>query len=433
MTPGARIAAAIEVLEIFEASRTPVDKLLKEWARRSRFAGSKDRAAVAELVYVVLRRRSEFAAIQKDESPAALVQSALIVLERASLETIDGLFSGEGYSPPPLTIADRRRLREAIDQGPPAERPLNFPDWVIEKFRAQFGADADDEMSAFDERAPLDLRANTLMRSRAQVQTELAQAGVECEPTNISPRGLRITPPAPGQKPVNLKPLKPFQDGWVEVQDEGSQILTLLAGAKPGDQVVDFCAGGGGKTLALAAEMKNSGQIHALDVDRKRLAAIKPRLERAHVRNAQLKAITRDADSSDRSLASLEGKADLVFVDAPCSGSGTWRRRPDGRWLLTPEQLAAYADLQFDVLSRAAKLVKLGGRLFYATCSLFDEENEAPCARFLEAHKGFQSTELAPTSLEPGVNWRTTRLGVLLSPARTGTDGFFAAQMERTG
>jgi len=437
MRPGARLAAAIEVLSIFERNPAPIEKLLKQWARRSRYAGARDRAAVAERVFSVFRRRSEcVAAMQGRDDARALVIGCLRVVDGLDAEAISGLFDGQGHAPAALSEAER-----ALVETPPpdASRELkrNCPDWLIPKLAADLGEALDSELEALNRRAPLDLRVNTLRRTRALLESELAREHVAAAPIPFCIRGLRIADPGPDRKPINVKALKAFQAGYVEVQDAGSQVMSLLAGAQPGEQVVDLCAGGGGKTLALAAEMKNTGQLFACDLDRRRLAAVRPRLERAHVRNAQVRQLDRwSPGDRDVALSDLQGKVDLVFVDAPCSGSGAWRRHPDAKWRLTPKLLDAYKQAQADILLRAAPLLNAEGRLIYVTCSLLAEENDTQIAAFLDEHPSF-GVEAPDRALadggvaENGLRWRQTRYGVLLSPALTGCDGFYFAKLRR--
>ncbi|MEM8988259.1 MAG: RsmB/NOP family class I SAM-dependent RNA methyltransferase [Pseudomonadota bacterium] len=433
MTPGARAAAAIEVLEIFQDTAAPIDRLLKEWSRRSRFAGAKDRANVAGRVYAVLRRRSECAFAMDDDSPRALVLGSLKIIDGLSLDDVAALFSGEGYAPAALTAQERAALC-AEDRAPDHDVRLNWPMWLAEKVKPLFEADFDPEIAALNARAPLDLRVNTLARSRQQAYVALKAAGVKAELTAASPMGLRVPAVSDTVRPVNLQRLKPYVEGWVDVQDEGSQIVSLLAAAAPGEQVADLCAGGGGKTLALAAEMKNSGQIYACDINQKRLMAGRPRAQRAGVTNVQYRLLKNWFEGDGRPDPSFEDigeTVDLVFLDAPCSGSGAWRRQPDAKWRLTRQMIDGYKALQRNVLERGARLVRPGGRLVYVTCSLFPEENEDQAFEFLSRHADFEKVELSWDALDGPEKWRHTGIGKQLSPGLTGTDGFYAAMFRR--
>jgi len=289
-----------------------------------------------------------------------------------------------------------------------------------------FGPDWVEEGAALAARPPLDMRANTLKASRAKVLASLSRTGAV--PAAIAPHGMRIPPVVGDGRHPNVQGEPAFRKGWFEVQDEGSQVVAELASAAPGMQVLDFCAGAGGKTLAMSAAMQNRGQIHAHDADRQRLAPIFDRLKRAGCRNVQVA-----ADAED--LLRLEGQMDLVVVDAPCTGSGTWRRRPDAKWRLTAQQLEARRAEQSAILDAAARYVKPGGRLAYITCSIFAEENAIQAAAFLERVPGFRA-------VDHHALWRARfpdhpqgpRIdgGITLTPARTDTDGFFFCALERT-
>ncbi|MEM1103575.1 MAG: RsmB/NOP family class I SAM-dependent RNA methyltransferase [Pseudomonadota bacterium] len=432
MQPAARLAAAIEVLEIFAARRAPVDRLLKEWSRRSRFAGARDRAAVSERVFAILRRRAECAfAMGGADDARSLVLGSLKALDGLCGEGIETLLAGGGYGPDALTEDEKAALD--MERGaPPEAARLNCPGWIVEQLRDGLGEELEPELQALNGRAPVDFRVNTLARSRAILQTELGEEGVDLQATPHCIRGLRAPAPQPGEKPVNIKATKAYQNGHIEIQDVGSQIVSLLAKPAPGEQVVDLCAGGGGKTLSLAAEMKNTGQIYACDLDRRRLAAVRPRLDRAHVRNAQVRQLDRwRGGQEDRALGDLERRVDLVFVDAPCSGSGAWRRHPDAKWRLTPELLEGYREAQTNALARGARLIKGDGRMAYVTCSLLPCENDEQIESFLAEQRTFETIPPNEALLEQAVNWRRTRFGVQLSPYRTDTDGFYFVALRR--
>lgn len=423
MTPGARLQSAIEILGEILATGRPADRVFDNWARSNRFAGSKDRAAIGEIVFAVLRRRAELRAACGSDEPRLLAFAALLLLDGKPLAEIEALADSGRHAPAPLVEEERVALEAAALPGadaPPHIR-LNYPEFLQSEFERAFGPRLETEMTAMLERAPTDLRVNSLKSSRDKALAALAEAGITAEPCAHSPWSLRLLTRA------NLPGLALYREGAVEIQDEGSQLACLLSGAKPGDQVVDLCAGGGGKSLALAAMMGNRGQIYACDIDGRRLAGLVPRAERAGIRDLQTRVLGSYTPAGpDADLAELEGRADLVFVDAPCSGSGAWRRSPDARWRLTPDMLAGYRAAQDEVLARGARLVRLGGALAYVTCSLLPSENEDRIAAFLSAHPGFAEERPAFPGLPEGAG-----PGLRLSPASSGTDGFFIALLRR--
>lgn len=429
MTPGARLQSAIDILnDIFQSGR-PADRIVESWARSNRYAGSKDRAAISNLVYTVLRRRAELSAATGHEEARLLAVAALALLEGEGIAAVAALADGAGHAPAPLTGEEKAVLDAASLPGPDAAPwvRFNYPEWLHAEFEEAFGGSLEREMAALMDRAPTDLRVNTLKSTRDKALTELAEAGVATEPCPLSPWGLRLLARA------NLPGLALYRDGAVEIQDEGSQLACLLTGAKPGEQIVDLCAGGGGKSLALAAMMGNRGQIYACDIDRRRLAGLIPRSERAGIRNLQTRVPAPFRPGvADADFADLEARADCVLVDAPCSGTGAWRRSPDARWRLDPGTLEGYRTAQVEVLARAAALVRLGGRIVYVTCSLLPSENERQVEAFLAAHPDFKPLPWAaewPEGLVPPP--ATAGDWFRLSPASTGTDGFFVAILRR--
>ncbi|MGH6822379.1 MAG: RsmB/NOP family class I SAM-dependent RNA methyltransferase, partial [Methylocella sp.] len=333
MTPGARISAAIEVVEEIEARKRPAADALKDWGLSRRFAGSKDRAAIASLVFDAQRKRASSAFIMGDDTPRASVLGGLRQLRDMSAGALAALCSGEGHAPPPLNEREAERLSAGDLTGAPSFVAGDFPAWLEPSLTAVFGPAVVAEMCALATRAPLDLRVNTVKATREKVLAMLAH--LRAAPTPYSPSGLRV-PLAPDGRGPALAAEPAYVKGLAEIQDEGAQLAAVLALAKPGEQVLDLCAGAGGKTLALAAAMQNKGQIHATDRDGARLMRGIARLERAGVRNVQLHAPRGKNDV----LAGLEGRCDLVFVDAPCTGTGTWRRSPDAKWRIRPGALA---------------------------------------------------------------------------------------------
>ncbi|MFP5296688.1 MAG: RsmB/NOP family class I SAM-dependent RNA methyltransferase, partial [Alphaproteobacteria bacterium] len=379
MTPAARLAAAASVLDSIAQGRQPAEAVLKAWGQQNRYAGSKDRRAVADLVYKVLRARGRLSwAMGGREDGRALVIASLSLIDGLPLEEIEALHAGEGYGPRPLSKQERSRLTAAGEGELPGWVASGLPELAVEDFKATFGERWGEEARALmAPRAPIDLRVNTAAATVDAVEAELREAGLAPERTPFSAVGLRL----PSEPPPNIQALEGFKAGRFEIQDEGSQIVSWLAGAAPGMTVVDYCAGGGGKTLALAQMLEGQGRLVACDVVQKRLDNIRPRLARAGV-EAELRLLGQNGGGAE----DLNGQADLVFVDAPCSGAGTWRRRPEDAWRLTSEEVERLHALQVRILQQAALLVKPGGRLVYVTCSMLSRENEASTAAFEAAH-----------------------------------------------
>ncbi|MDH7794884.1 MULTISPECIES: RsmB/NOP family class I SAM-dependent RNA methyltransferase [unclassified Beijerinckia] len=431
MTPAARIAAAIEILEDIETRRRPAGDALKDWGLRHRFAGSKDRSGIASLVYDALRVRASAAWImgqdQGQPTPRAVMLGALKRGRGMQVDAIAGLCGAGPHAPPALTDDERQRLTADDLSAAPDHVKGDYPEWLAASFAAAFGDKAVAEGMALAERAPVDLRANTLKLGRDKALEGLSHLGAQ--PTALSPWGLRISVTADGRGPA-LAAEPAYVKGQVEVQDEASQLAALIAGAKPGWQVLDLCAGAGGKSLALAAMMDNKGQIFATDNDGRRLMPIYERLERSGARNVQVRA----PKAGKMDLADLEGRCDLVFVDAPCTGTGTWRRSPDAKWRTRPGALQQRQKQQDEVLRQAASYVKTGGRLVYVTCSVLREENEERVTSFLESNASFLPLEAAHLARGAG-NEALAQFasphgpGLRLSPASAGTDGFYIAVM----
>lgn len=429
MTPEARIAAAIEVLADLSIRRRPAVDALKDWGLSHRFAGSKDRAAIGTLVFDAMRKRASAAFVMQDDSPRGVMLGALREARAMEPQAIAALCSGERHSPAALTLEERGRLETATLENAPDPVRGDYPQWMAERFAAAFGANAAAEGGALATRAPLDLRVNILKTSLPEARAKLAHLNPEATP--LSPIGLRIAP-GPDGRGAALAGETAYVKGLVETQDEASQLAALLCAAAPGEQALDFCAGGGGKTLALAAQMHNRGQIYAYDDDGRRLAPIHERLERAGARNVQVRAPRGRADV----LGDLAGRCDLVLVDAPCTGSGTWRRHPDAKWRLAPGALEQRLKDQQEALAQAARFVKPGGRLVYVTCSLLIDENEAQARAFVEARPDFSFVAAQDMATRAGLP-QLARFssphgpGLRFSPATSGTDGFYVAMLRR--
>ena len=429
MTPGACIEAAIGLLEKIDQGRAPADDIVAGYFRSHRFAGSGDRAGIASLVYDALRRKASSCWRMGEESPRAEVLGALSSLRRLGVAEIEALFSGERFGPPPLTENERARLAAPnLDDAPDHVRG-DYPEWLAPAFAESFGADAAAAGAAFAARAPVDLRVNTLKMSPDKALAALAH--LNPEPTPFSPVGLRIAVKGDGRGPaLSAEPL--YVKGQIEVQDEASQLAALVSGAAPGMQVLDLCAGAGGKTLALAAMLSNKGQVYATDEDGRRLAPLYARLERSGARTVQVRAPRGAADP----VADLVGRCDLVFVDAPCTGSGAWRRSPDAKWRIRPGALEERVKDQAEILERATKYVKPGGRLVYVTCSVLKAENEDRVAAFLSARDDFLPLDAATMARAAGLPAladfaSTLGAGLRLDPLRSGTDGFYIAGLVR--
>ena len=445
MTPSARLSAAIEVFAEIEARRRPATDALKDWGLSHRFAGSSDRAAIAGLVYDALRRKSSSAWLMGEASPRAAVLGMLRRERALDDAAIAALWNGARYAPAPLSEMETAALAASSLAGAPAHVEGDYPEWLDAHLARVFGDERAAEGAALASRAPLDLRVNTLAAERDEALTKLEH--LNAEPTRWSPIGMRIRLAAEAKSPsIHAEPI--FLKGRIEIQDEGSQLAALLARAKPGEHVVDLCAGAGGKTLALAAVMENRGQIYATDLDKRRLAPIHARLARARVRNVQVRtpggarATKAGADNGDDILADLAGRADLVIIDAPCTGTGAWRRNPDAKWRIRPGALAERIKEQEAVLERAAALVKPGGRIGYVTCSVLAEENGDRVGAFTARHPEFSVDKPADVAkvLVNLLGERaylflravlTSNEGLLMTPRRTETDGFFVSLLQR--
>ncbi|HTV32534.1 MAG TPA: RsmB/NOP family class I SAM-dependent RNA methyltransferase [Methylocella sp.] len=427
MTPPARISAAIEVLGEIETLKRPAADALKAWGLSHRFAGAKDRTAIASLIYDAQRKRASSAYLMGEETPRAVILGVLHWVRGLEAETVAALCTDVAHAPRPLTEEEWARLAKASLEGAPPWIAGDFPQWLEPFLNSAFGAETLAETQALATRAPVDLRVNTLKTTRAKVQARLAHLGAELTP--YSPVGLRL-PLAFDGRPPPLAAEPAYIKGLIEVQDQASQLAALLSLAKPGEQVLDLCAGAGGKSLALAALMQNKGQIHAADRDGARLMRSHPRLDRAGVRNVQL----HPPHGRRPGLDALEGRCDLVFVDVPCTGSGVWRRNPDAKWRMRPGSLKLRVAEQIETIEAAHRFLKPGGRLLYVTCSVLKEENEDRIAEFLAAHREYASLsarEMAEKAGLPDLAGFASRhgFGLRLSPLKSGTDGFFIAML----
>jgi 16S rRNA (cytosine967-C5)-methyltransferase len=403
MTPAARLSAAIEIVAGIEAQRRPAAEVLKDWGLSHRFAGSSDRAAIAGLVYDTLRHKSSSAWMMGEASARAAAIGMLHRERGLAVDEIADLCSGARFAPAPLTEAERAALAGDGLSKAPAHIRGDYPEWFDQQFSRAFGDERAAEGAALASRAPLDLRVNTLKAEREEVLPKLEH--LRAEPTRWSPLGLRIKLSADSKNPaIHAEPA--FLKGTIEVQDEGSQLAALLSRAKPGEQIVDLAA-----------------------------APIHERITRAGARNIQVRTPRGEADV----LTDLAGRMDLALIDAPCTGTGAWRRNPDAKWRVRPGALADRLKQQEVLLDRAVSLLKAGGRIAYITCSVLPEENGDQVGAFLDRHRDFSVVpprELAAASLgeRSFMFCQAAKLsdeGVLMTPRTTDTDGFYVAVMRK--
>lgn len=413
--PPAILANTEEVLREILRFTAPADTTLSRYFKDHPRLGSRERGAVAEGIYAILRNKSFFTDFaEAGQSPTMRRLTILGLAEAVGVDALGGLTEEETEFLNRIAQIDRTLM--------PAQMQSNLPKWLFDKFVAQYGeAETLQLAHALNQPAPLDLRVNSIKATRDDVVAKLAEAPIAAEPMPYAPLGLRVL------KKPSLQNLPLFKDGAIEVQDEGSQVLAQIVGAKRGEMVVDFCAGAGGKTLALGAMMRNTGRLYAFDVSEKRLAKLKPRLARSGLSNVHPVQIAHERDAKVKRLA---GKIDKVLVDAPCSGLGTLRRNPDVKWRQKETAIAEMQEKQAAILDGAARLLKGGGRLVYATCSLLDEENDQIVEQFLKQHEEFTLVPMHQVLAEQKI---ALEMGDYLKmlPHKHQTDGFFAAVLER--
>ncbi len=427
MRPAARLQASIDIIADIMTHHRPAATALTDWGRNHRFAGSGDRSAIGTLVYDALRSRGSSAHFMGSETPRALVLGGLRE-QGIFISDIAALCDGGAHSPAPLSPDESRRLEHADTEGTAPWVRGNFPQWLHPSLERTFGALTISQTRAMARRAPVDLRVNTLKSNRDEVLAALSQFGASATP--YSPLGARVPAPGSAARQPHLESEAAHGKGWFEVQDEGSQLAAALACVKPGMRVLDMCAGAGGKTLALAAAMENTGTLNAYDADKKQIRPIFERITRAGATCIEV------LDGGDEAAVLAKGAIyDRVFVDAPCTGSGTWRRRPDAKWRMKPPHLASRLAEQQKVLATAAKLVRPGGRLIYVTCSVLPEENGDQIAAFLAANSAFSLLpyrevwrEALPGDPPPSADGGDG--GLLLTPLSHGTDGFYVSILQ---
>jgi 16S rRNA (cytosine967-C5)-methyltransferase len=429
MTPGARAAGAIELLDAILADTSqPADRIVAGWFRRRRYAGGGDRAAISRIVFTVFRRRAQIDWWLESRDSRGRVIAALLLGEGWSMADLAAAFDGGRYRPSPLAETERKLAGQLAGKQfdhPDQTRPVrgNYPDWLDRPLGVVLGGALETETAALLDEAPVDLRVNTLRCDRAEAIEALARDGIAAVPTPLSPVGLRLDKRAP------LSATAAWRGGLIEVQDEASQIAALLVGARPGEAVADFCAGAGGKTLALAAAMENRGRLAACDISGPRLSRAAPRLKRAGVTIVESHTLV---GAHDAWIERREAAFDRVLVDAPCTGTGAWRRNPDAKWRLAPDDLARFVTDQASILERAARLVAPSGRLIYTVCSLLGEEGEAQIAGFLSQSPDFEALPITRIWAEiVGGSCPAGDVHLRLMPGRDGVDGFFISVLRR--
>ena len=416
--------ATLDLLSEVESAARPADAVVSAFFRSRRPFGERDQGAVLDLLHALLRHRARLGWwLERLASPDTTRNRLLawLALAGQTADQLKRLFTGaKALSEAEIALVRQMRGSGIDHPGMAEELRLECPDWAVGPLRQRFGAAFATEMAATLSPAPLDLRVNPMRSTRPTVLRGLKDLGLRAEATRLAPQGIRI------RERLSLARLPGLKTGEIEIQDEGSQMVALLVDARPGERVVDFCAGAGGKTLAIAAQMRNKGHIIACDVNEARLKRCAERLRRAGLHNAETRVL---ASETDRWIKRHKGGFDRVLVDAPCSGTGTWRRNPDARWRAPELGLQTLVALQARILASAARLVKPGGRLVYATCSMLVEENEAQVAAFLAAHPGFSVVPLQKVAAHVTTSDHPDFLS--LTPARHDTDGFFAAVLQR--
>jgi 16S rRNA (cytosine967-C5)-methyltransferase len=432
---GGKIQAAIEVLRDVLERRTPVKEAVRDWGKRSRFAGSRDRAWISGLVVDALRRKNSIEHAMGATGARVLALGALKHAWGWDVRKIEEALKDE-HAPTAMNAKERDGVLLAPDPSAPPHVQGDFPEWLAPHLARAFGPDAVPEAMAMASRAPIDLRVNTLKSDPEKAGRALE--GVKARQMPELKNGFRIPAADSVERGEAVEAIPAYSKGWVEVQDMGSQIAAAASCAAPGEQVLDYCAGGGGKTIAMAAMMENKGQIFSHDIDGRRLSALIPRIERAGIRNVQLRHPKENASLND-----LEAKMDLVMIDAPCTGVGTWRRKPDAKWRVQPNALEKRIGDQAMILRQACNYVKPGGRLVYVTCSFLMEENEDQFASFLADRPDFKAEDAAEAAIKSGQlteagakllrKCRRSDGSVRLTPRTAGTDGFYVAVMRRAG
>lgn len=435
MLDSARVQSVIEIIDQCLANwhlkqHAPADVIIHQYFKQRRFMGSKDRAAIAELTYYIIRhlRSLEWWTLKYGlDTGRSLVIAALAFHSKHAVAHIKRLFNGDKFAPEPLGNDEEQLARfacksELLQDEMTDDIRYNVPAWMLPSIKVAMGDSWREGLLKLNEEAPVDLRTNTLLTTRDELIAELTKEGFKVAPTPHSPIGVRMQTRAP------IFTSKCFKQGWFEMQDEGSQLVSLVAGAKPGQRVIDFCAGAGGKTLAIAAQMENKGRILAWDISESRLGQMPERLKRAKVDNVQRHLL---ASESDEFLRRHQNSADIVVIDAPCSGSGTWRRNPDLKWRTSEADVNEIISVQRKILQNASRLVKSGGHLLYITCSIFSDENETQIAAFMSQSEKFKVVSFPKIWSNPSQQIHNVDGTLHLMPHKDGTDGFFATMLQR--
>ena len=428
MRPAAQLQATIELLDLISTTKSPADRIMAKYFREHRYIGSKDKYAISEQYYGILRQQLSFEYLLQASDIGIGARTLAALLIRQQGLSIEDYFNSEKYSPKYLNLSLLTRLNnvefESLNDAPEHIR-LNVPEWLAAKLKTALGDEFANVMTAMNQRASTDVRINQLITNNQQAIDLFDKLGFDYTESILSPWGLCFS------QRVALFGLKEFRQGWFEIQDQGSQLLALLTNVKAGDRVVDFCAGAGGKTLAMAAMMENKGVIHACDVHTKRLDNLAKRAKRAEVHNVRVHVLSSE---KDKWVKQQQEKADVVLIDAPCTGTGTWRRSPDSRWNLQEENLTNLVELQQSILQSASRLVKKGGRLIYATCSLLKEENEQQIATFLANNSRFKAIDLVlPEPVKSNLD-KVQYSGHELRtfPSLSDSDGFYVCSLTKT-
>lgn len=419
----AQIQTAIELIEHHKETPKPIDKLMASFFKARRYIGSKDKGVIADTVYNVFRRQGEINYILDTLNAEQTARHQLIIFCLIENKDVTDIFSGIAYAPEKLSSAEKKMSKSnifSILKKAPDHIKLNLPEWVCSKLKNDFESNWEDVAKSLHGRAPTDIRVNKQKTSKRQLLKNLKELGFEFEETPYSSYALRM------QSRKSLFGTDAFKNGHFEVQDEGSQLIAQACGASQGLKVVDFCAGAGGKTLALTDNMRGKGTIYACDIHERRLGEMPKRLKRAGV--ADIVRTVLLSSETDKWVKRHKDHMDIVLIDAPCSGSGTWRRSPDALWKLSPENLKNLAETQKNILNSACRLVKEGGTLIYATCSIFKEENHQQVSKFLADHPEFELVDLFNES-HPLAGQQLLQL----TPYEHHTDGFFMAKMVKKG
>lgn len=427
MRAAARVQAAIELLDEIDRTGYPADRTMSHYFRQRRYIGAGDKREISEHLYAVLRHRLSLQYLLKSVSLTSSSRLLIAVHLLQNGTELESVFDGQRHNPTRFGDTQLEALGN-IEFAKLGDAPLyvrlNVPEWIAPGLEAVLGQRFADEMQALNERASTDIRVNSLKSSREQLGPEFERQGLKFSNGELAPSAIVF------EQRVALFDTDAFKRGEFEVQDQGSQLLALATGVRPGDKVIDFCAGAGGKTLAMAAMMQNRGTLYACDIHSKRLDELKKRCRRAGVHNVRVHRLSSEQDKWIKQHASF---ADVVLVDAPCTGTGTWRRNPDSRWRLSSGDLQNLLQLQHSILTNAARLVKPGGKLFYATCSLLQEENELQIDQFLAANEGFKPSVIGNLNLFHAIADKVELSANTLRtyPALSGCDGFYLCALQR--